>query len=163
MVRPLLLLLLLLQLLSPAASVCSVNFRGGCGSSARSATSNVTFAVIDDTEGAGVSPEYEATVTYHWGPEDTSPGAQTYTADQRYELVESYSYPVDGEHIVGYSVTFGPGAGSGCEGRTFSEYFSVTSDDTAKSCVFKETAPPTPPPTIVSSPGALLVAWHISR
>ena len=122
------LLLVLLQA-SSVLSSCDISYKLGCSRSPRSATSTVTFLDI------GGEPEYNAAITFHWGPSDTELGSKTYTSGE--EIVEGaeYSYDENGAYYMGYTIHFGEG--SDCEGKTKFQYYVLTfPEDTSADCEF---------------------------
>jgi hypothetical protein len=105
-----------------SASTCSFLYEIDCDNTIPySATAWVTFN----------NPNYEASVTFHWGLDDKAIGTRMYTLSQP-DIVDSFTYTKEGEYYAGYTVVFGNG--SGCEGMTFQGYKLLWYDDATNSC-----------------------------
>mmetsp|Transcript_36865 Transcript_36865/g.77827 ORF Transcript_36865/g.77827 Transcript_36865/m.77827 type:complete len:979 (-) Transcript_36865:324-3260(-) len=130
-------------------SECNVSWDVSCNR--LSLTSEITLSLVDDVSGADVSDEYEASIVFHWGDgaKFTELGSdQSYETGLDHVLTEDHSYENDGEYYVGYQVTFGAGAGNGCEDETFGGYKILWFDNVAKTCGFKSVPEDWEPPTI---------------
>jgi hypothetical protein len=109
---------------APVASslTCSFLYEIDCDNTIPySATAWVTFH----------NPNYEASVTFHWGLDDKAIGSRMFTLSQP-DIVDSFTYTKEGEYYAGYTVVFGNG--SGCEGMTFQGYKLLWYDDATNSC-----------------------------
>ncbi|KAL7552455.1 hypothetical protein ACHAWF_015686 [Thalassiosira exigua] len=125
-----------------------------------SVTSTFTFWVT-----SAVGPTYDAEVTFHWGPSDTSLGVRTYPSDVG-ETVGSteaatHVYDEPGEHYIGYRLEFPEESGSGCDGATAVVYqiYRTRDPNEGGNCGFEEVErgaaiptrepsdEPTPPPS----------------
>ena len=119
---------LILLLLQPTqvVSKCSINHSYSCNKVGDlSISQTITIEVTDDS--AGVESEYDAEVTFHWGAEDdTNFGTNTYTTGSEQQIRSSAYYEEAGTYYVGYTVVFGEGSGSDCDGQTFKRYRPVT-------------------------------------
>lgn len=80
----------------------------------------LTFGVntrIDDS-----ATKYKATVTFYWGEDSSVTTTEMYEKNASIRLAEQHFYSEAGEYEVGFSLTFGEGAG-GCQDKT--KYHSV--------------------------------------
>ncbi|KAL3804908.1 hypothetical protein HJC23_006680 [Cyclotella cryptica] len=101
---------------------CVVNFDVDCNwaNQASVTTWNVVFYLNFEVDliGGDSSTKYEATATFYWG-EDSSVTTTTelYEVNSLIRFAEQHFYSESGEYEMGFSLTFGEGAG-GCEGKT---------------------------------------------
>jgi hypothetical protein len=86
-------------------STCQFNYEVDCNNP-YSANAWVTF----------VDPNYFASVTFHWGQDNTNIGTQEYSSSTSLYVGDFYNFGTVGEYNVGATVTFGEG--SGCYGQT---------------------------------------------
>lgn len=114
----LLLLLLLLPSSFVASSACQFDYDVDCNNP-YSANAWVTF----------VEPNYDASVVFHWGQEDTDFGPQTYDSSTSPWVGDFFDFGTKGEFTVGATVTFGEG--SDCNGQSISRNQTIWFEESA--------------------------------
>ena len=119
MSRALSLLFPLLQVYIVIGTSCQFNYEVDCNNP-YSANAWVTF----------VDPDYVASVTFHWGQENTDIGPQEYssTSSQTY-VGDFFNFGKVGEFNVGATVTFGEG--SSCNGQVIRRNQTIWFEESA--------------------------------
>ncbi len=119
MSRALLLLFPLLQVYIVIGTSCQFNYEVDCNNP-YSANAWVTF----------VDPDYVASVTFHWGQENTDIGPQEYssTSSQTY-VGDFFNFGKVGEFNVGATVTYGEG--SSCNGQVIRRNQTIWFEESA--------------------------------
>lgn len=98
------LLLPLLRANIVISTSCQFNYEVDCNNP-YSANAWVTF----------IDPNYFASVTFHWGQQNTDMGLQQYSSSTQSYVGDFFNFGTVGEFNVGATVTFGEG--SGCNGQ----------------------------------------------
>ncbi|KAL9181978.1 hypothetical protein ACHAXT_012321 [Thalassiosira profunda] len=151
---PTLLFALLLAALLPSATraTCNVGYSAACSAVEFTVTSNVFFNVNATASNEGEST-YNATVTFHWGPEDTTVGPQLYNISEPVGLSSTYQYEKEGYYPVGYTLVFHDENAAGCSGNTYNSIKTTLMERTPSRCeVGAETPVPTGSPTVSMMP-----------
>ena len=133
-------------------ATCNIAYDAKCDAINYTATSNIFF-YVNETESNKDYDTYNATITYHWGPENITVGPQAYNITQPYGLSSTYQYTNEGYYLTGYTVEFMDDAAAGCSGRTFERLSVLHMERTPNSCKLNaETPNPTMSPTVSARP-----------
>ena len=145
-------LLIFATLPTNTQATCNIAYDAKCDAINYTATSNIFF-YVNETESNKDYDTYNATITYHWGPENITVGPQAYNITQPYGLSSTYQYTNEGYYLTGYTVEFLDNTAAGCSRRTFERLSVLHMERTPNSCELNaETPKPTMSPTVSARP-----------